>query len=313
MMASRARLNFSQKQKSLQQQSSFCNIKNKVYCLSLTVITIIIILFATIYFDVASHSNTPSQPIRKQQNNANIIIESDNPSSENSDEFQINSADIAITSNTAYMSTLDINDDNFLHLLHRRSLGFGSTDYNMMQSILSQYGSFANRIIASDISSGSLSGKYIIITPAAQMCNRMRAFMGTIFLGLMTQRIVFIDIGAEGYAARLNKIFKSPGYEWEYRSLPNKFKTMIDSAPSNHWTFPYEPSGSQSSIILKQVCSDWTIDDKVVWKIDSHAAYLPVMARNKVLFQGVMHSLVNLVIFEKSLYAKHDTLYFFVF
>merc|ERR1712176_446271 len=102
----------------------------------------------------------------------------------------------------------------------------------MGESIIKEYALFANDMMTKDIEYGILSGKYIVITPAAQMCNRMRAFMGTIFLGIMTQRVVFIDIGAEGYAARLNKIFKSPGYEWEFRSLPKKFQSLINNAPS---------------------------------------------------------------------------------
>ena len=52
-------------------------------------------------------------------------------------------------------------------------------------------------------------GKYLIIIPAAQMCNRMRSHMGAIYLGLLTKRIVLIDIATDRYAARLNTVFYS--------------------------------------------------------------------------------------------------------
>ena len=60
------------KPKCLQQQSSLCNIKNKVYCIAYTVISTIAILFIIIYFDVAS------LPQQAQPSNANIIIQQNN-------------------------------------------------------------------------------------------------------------------------------------------------------------------------------------------------------------------------------------------
>ena len=104
----------------------------------------------------------------------------------------------------------------------------------MMQSILSKYAAFAKETMANDVNSNTLKGKYIILTPAAQMCNRMRAFMGTMLLGLLTQRVVFIDIGAEGYAARLNHIFENPGYEREFKSIPNELKSLINGNKAKH-------------------------------------------------------------------------------
>ena len=296
MLASRQKLTFEQRKK--QSQSGLCSVKNKFICVLFIINLVIVIIFCTIYFDVASHS-TPIFPEESSSNNGPIIIEEGQPpqtindpsSSDNSNPIITDIDKLSLTSNTAYMTTLNIEDDDFLHLLHRRALGFSKTEYDMMYSIMTQYGQFATEQMNKDIESSQLSGKYIIITPAAQMCNRMRAFMGTMLLGILTKRIVFIDIGAEGYAARLNNIFINPGYEWEYKSVDGRLKKLINGGSQQKWTFPYEhlkKNRPPDATIMRQVCNNWQdVADKSVWQIDSHAAYLPVMARNEQLYKSM--------------------------
>eukprot|EP01083_Nonionella_stella_P050180 133570_1 len=237
---------------------------------------------------VSSHLSTAQQAVTATNHTRSLPIMDSNTMH-----------DLSITSRTAYISTLDIENPNFLKLLHRRSLGFELSEYQMMKSILTEYGSFAKQTMERDTANMRLDGDYIVITPAAQLCNRMRAFMGSVLLGLLTQRVVLIDIGAEGYAARLNNIFISPGYEWEYESIPSQLRGLLASAGQSRWTFPYEwlhKNKAVSGIIANQVCDSYCNGEackpgnngKRVWKIDSHAGYLPVMARNEHLWGAVV-------------------------
>ena len=302
LLSSKPRLSF-ESQRKQSTHSGLCP-QNKFACVMILVILVIICVFGFLYFDVASHSDPIPQS--NPENPDQIIIEEvQSPSDPNNNPLAklndnpppnpLNSESIALSSSSAYMNTLNIEDNNFLNLLHRRSLGFDQEDYNMMHEIITEYASYANQQMQADINSNSINGKYITITPAAQMCNRMRAFMGTMLLGILTKRIVFIDIGAEGYAARLNKIFVNPGYEWEFKAIDGGLRARINGATKQKFTFPYEhlqTNKPPSGVIMQQVCGDWTsiAGDKTVLQIESHAAYLPVIARNEQLFKGTLYS-----------------------
>ncbi len=74
MVSGRSRLTFEQRKKSLQSTSLPCGMRNKVFCVLCIIIVTIIIIFSTIYFDVASHTHisNKSQPI------GDVIIETQN-------------------------------------------------------------------------------------------------------------------------------------------------------------------------------------------------------------------------------------------
>ncbi len=118
------------------------------------------------------------------------------------------------------------------------------------------------------------------------MCNRMRAFMCSMLLAILTKRVVFIDIVAEGYAARFNNIVITHSYQWKLKSTPSKLKNMLSSTRNmtQKFTFPYEwlqKNRAPNGVIINQICNDdWINNRKSVFEIDSHAAFLPLMASN---------------------------------
>jgi len=296
MLSSRTRLSFNEARKR-QQQSGSC-IQNRITCILLTFILFIMAIFVAVYFDVASHASLavisstdpPEDVIYDDANKSPDAASHPSPFGSNA-QSDGPSSTRTISSYPGYTHSLDPKDANFVNLLHRRSLGFSADDHSAMHSIITKYAAFATETMANDAKSGTLNGKYIVLTPAAQMCNRMRAFMGSMLLGLLTQRVVFIDIGAEGYAARFNHIFKSPGYEWEYRAIPNELKSMMGKSGQKH-TFPYEwlnKDRAASGTVHKMVCDEWLGNTNAVWSINSHAAYLPVMARNANLYRAVVN------------------------
>ena len=79
---------------------------------------------------------------------------------------------------------------------------------------------------------------------------------------------------------------------------PTSTTKRLSSGSKQHWSFPYEwlnKNQPVSGIILNQVCDAYCWgegvckpgdDGKNIWDIDSHAAYLPVMARNENLYKG---------------------------
>ena len=83
--------------------------------------------------------------------------------------------------------------------------------------------------------------------------------------------------------------------EWELKSIDGGLRARINGASKQKYTFPYEhllTNKPPSGVIMQQVCGDWTSisGDKSVIQIESHAAYLPVMARNEQLFKGLFVS-----------------------
>ncbi|ETO18289.1 hypothetical protein RFI_18986, partial [Reticulomyxa filosa] len=123
---------------------------------------------------------------------------------------------------------LNLSSEDLYHMMSRKWHGFDPVDYQRMKKIIQSYAKFHSSIVRHDSQSSAstpLKGKYIILYPAAQMCNRLRAHMGAIHplyhqivkmcvdcAGIVTRRVVFIDISAENYAARLDGIFKNPGF-----------------------------------------------------------------------------------------------------
>ncbi|ETO08648.1 hypothetical protein RFI_28740 [Reticulomyxa filosa] len=226
------------------------------------------------------------------------------------------------------IESIDLKDEeNVYHYLSRRWHGFAPTDYAHMKQIIASYAKFHTAIVHHDSNSGAstpLKGKYIILHPAAQMCNRLRAHMGTIYLvqevqgvqkkcrgvlfffyylskkkkkkripilhkyicnniGILTRRIVLIDIGAENYAARLDGVFKNPGFCWEYQKIADTLRSKLEKASTKQLAFPYETEMGYEQII----CNRWLSDTTPVWNLNSHAAFLPLIARNVHLHEEV--------------------------
>ena len=85
------------------------------------------------------------------------------------------------------------------------------------------------------------------------MCLRIRAFMGAFYLGIVTRRLVFIDIST----STLDDAFMNPGFTWELSKMSETIRNGLKFVSSKRLIFPYEGTGKQQTNML---CFDWNQD-----------------------------------------------------
>jgi len=164
---------------------------------------------------------------------------------------------------------------------------FNQDSVKIVREALERYSKLHTQTLEHDRQKGSLTGKYLVLIPGAQLVNRLRALLSVLYLGLITSRVVLTDI-SQTYAPRLVDIFESPGFQWDITQLDPKIRGFFTqrgrSGGVSSTTLDINNLAwlEQEKTIEKLVCGNLISDSKRLIYVKSMAFFWPLVVRNTV-------------------------------